>query len=305
MIPVLKIVYCLTSKGGDIYEAMTRVSLASVRLTNPLARIEIACDHESYINLRSSNSQLFHEADAIHSFPTPNGSLVYRNRYVKTRLRLLLTGPFLFLDSDTVVRKPLQAIIQHKADIAAAPNHSSDIRSEQIWSVDQSIIDSMGWTISTPYVNGGVIWYADSEAAHKCSLFWHEKWMLSVSQTGEYRDQPAFNYSLSELPDVKLHVLGHEFNAQLKMKPSLARTACIWHTYSSDGSLSFDRFAYVSMNLQQSSHSLSLSSYRSVRSLVTASSNLIPISWPIFWRRFAAILLRRMRSLRWLAILIS
>jgi hypothetical protein len=28
--PALKVIYCLTSSGGDLYEAMTRVSLATV-----------------------------------------------------------------------------------------------------------------------------------------------------------------------------------------------------------------------------------------------------------------------------------
>jgi hypothetical protein len=208
----------------------------------------------------------------------------------------------LFLDSDTVVRKPLDAISQCKADIAAAPNHSSDERSEQIWSVDQHVIDSMGWQVSTPYVNGGVIWYADSEAAHTLSHLWHKYWLQSVRETGEFRDQPALNYSLYKLTDVKLHILGHDFNAQLKMRPSLSRTAYIWHTYSSDKSLSFDRFEHVCKKLRQSSHISSQSSSQSVRSLVAASSNRIPFSWPIFWKRFTAIIFKQISSLRSLII---
>jgi hypothetical protein len=47
LIPDLKIVYCLTSSGGDLYDAMTRVSLATLRLTNPTACIEIACDQQT------------------------------------------------------------------------------------------------------------------------------------------------------------------------------------------------------------------------------------------------------------------
>jgi len=82
----LHVVYCLTSSGGDLYEAMTRVSLATLRLTNPSARVTIACDQQTHQALQASASQLFHEADAVRGFPTPDGPPTYRNRYVKTQL---------------------------------------------------------------------------------------------------------------------------------------------------------------------------------------------------------------------------
>jgi hypothetical protein len=44
----LKDVYCLSSSGGDLYETMTRVSLATVRLSNSTSRIEIARDRQSH-----------------------------------------------------------------------------------------------------------------------------------------------------------------------------------------------------------------------------------------------------------------
>ncbi|CAK6697012.1 hypothetical protein [Synechococcus sp. CBW1107] len=89
---VIHVVYCITSRGGDLYEAMTRVSLATLRLTNPGARIEIACDQQIHQALQASGSQLLREADAAHGFSTPNGPPTFRNRFVKTQLRLLLSG---------------------------------------------------------------------------------------------------------------------------------------------------------------------------------------------------------------------
>ncbi len=56
--PTFKIVCCLTSSGGDLYEAITRVSLASVRLTNPTARIKIASDQQTH---QATGSQLLRE----------------------------------------------------------------------------------------------------------------------------------------------------------------------------------------------------------------------------------------------------
>ena len=104
--PALKVVYCLTFSGGDLYEAMTRVSLATVRLTNPAYRIEIACDQQTHQALQATGSQLLLEADVVHGFPIPDGPPTFRNRFVKTQLGRLIDGAFLFLDSETVVRKP-------------------------------------------------------------------------------------------------------------------------------------------------------------------------------------------------------
>lgn len=240
----LKVVYCLTSTGGDLYEAMTRVSLATMRLANPTARIEIACDQQTHQALQATASQLLREADAVHGFLTPDGPPTFRNRFVKTQLRLLLSGPFLFLDSDTVVRKPLTPLLNLQADIAAAPNHSADTLAEQIWSDDQANLDTMGWQVREPYVNGGVIWYADTPAAHRFAEAWHRNWLANVEHTGRYRDQPALNQALSADPEIQCQILPHCWNAQIGMRSDLAEDALIWHIYSSTGLGVQDRFSH-------------------------------------------------------------
>lgn len=238
----LHVVYCITSSGGDLYEAMTRVSLATLRLTNPGARITIACDEQTHQALQASGSQLFHEADEVRGFPTPDGPPTYRNRYVKTQLGRLIDGPFLFLDSDTVVRKPLTPLLDLHCDIAAAPNHSADTLAEQIWSEDQANLDTMGWQVREPYVNGGVIWYADTPAAQRFAEAWHRNWLANVVRTGRYRDQPALNQALSAEPEIQLHTLSHCWNAQIGIRSDLAEEALIWHIYSSRGLGVQDRF---------------------------------------------------------------
>ena len=88
--PGLKAVYCLTSRGGDLYEAMTRVSLATVRLTNPTARIEIATGQQTRQALHATGSQLLRETDAEQGFSTPNSPPTFRNSFAKSEVRLLL-----------------------------------------------------------------------------------------------------------------------------------------------------------------------------------------------------------------------
>lgn len=278
----LKVVYCLTSKGSDVYEAMTRVSLASVRRTNPGARIEIACDQPTHSALKATNSRLFREADAVLAFPTPEGEPTFRNRFIKTQLRLLLDGSFLFLDSDTVVRKPLTPLLKINADLAAATNHSADTLAEQIWSEDQANLDTMGWKIQAPYVNGGVIWYANTPGAHQFAAAWHQNWLAKVEKIGGYRDQPALNHSLYATTKIRLQTLDHRWNAQIAMNPGLAQDATIWHTYSSNGVGRRDHFSFCCRHIR-SNRPLRPDS-RLVRRLVTANTVEIHAGSPLLWR---------------------
>ena len=280
----LHVVYCITSSGGDLYEAMTRVSLATLRLTNPGARITIACDEQTHQALQASGSQLFHEADEVRGFPTPDGPPTYRNRYVKTQLGRLIDGPFLFLDSDTVVRKPLTPLLDLHCDIAAAPNHSRDTLAEQIWSEDQENLDAMGWQVREPYVNGGVIWYGGTLSACRFADSWYRNWLVNFQRTGRYRDQPSFNYTLCSTSCLKHHVLEHCWNAQIRKSSSVAHEAIIWHIYFSAAGNPRDHFSLCCQNTKVSRplnpHS------RMVRNLVRASNPQLTNCSPSLWRQW-------------------
>lgn len=233
----IRIVYCLTSSGNDLYEAMTLVSIFTVRHTNPSAHITIVCDHQTHTALLASDSPLLVEADQIHNAMTPEGSDGYRNRFLKTKLALLIEGPFLFLDSDTVVRKSLNRLRFLRADIAAAPNHSRDKIKEQIWDEDQAHLQKMDWQVKPPFLNAGVIWYGGTPASLHISQTWHLHWLDSVRRTSRWRDQTAFNHTITQAKDLSIHYLGHEWNAQYWANRSTSSGARIWHTYATAGSM--------------------------------------------------------------------
>ena len=230
----MKIVYCLTSRGRDVHEAMTRLSLATVRATNPDARIEVFCDDETFRALENSNSRLIREADEVHRHPTPSGSPVFRNRFVKTQLGEAIDGAFLFLDADTVVRRPLAAWMPAEADIAGAPNHSRDDLEGQLWADDVRHIQTMKWQIPPTYINGGVLYYAGTPGSKSFVAAWHRLWREGVEMTGRDRDQSALNKAIT-VSGARLHVLPHACNAQIKVTPSAAKDAAVWHYYFSNG----------------------------------------------------------------------
>ena len=165
----MQIVYVVTSAGQDLYSAMTRVSVASLRLTNPSVKVVVVCDTETDRALRAGKDPLLDEVDEWSAFETPPAPPVFRNRFLKTSLRQRIEGSYLFLDSDTIVRDDLAAIFAMPGDMAAAPNHSKEEKAGQIWEGDRRIMDKNWFWARYTYFNGGVVCarHTKSETVHR------------------------------------------------------------------------------------------------------------------------------------------
>jgi len=212
---------------------MTRISIASLRLTNPKFKVIIVLDVISERILRENADPLLKEVDEIITIKTPNGKSIFRNRHIKTRLGNLISGPFLFLDSDTVVRGDITSIYNCNADIAAVPNLSQQTIKKQIWDQDLKVLKQMEWKIrSDYYVNGGVLFFNNFESTFNFFKSWHSKWLQSNKRLMYCRDQPALNSAISET-SIKLKILPNIYNAQFRGNPSVTKNALIWHYYSS------------------------------------------------------------------------
>jgi hypothetical protein len=228
-----KVVYVVGSGGHNVYSAMTRVAVASVRLTNPETSILLACDSITAAALKSRHDPLIGEVNETIVCDAPSGTDAFRARFVKTQLRNLVDGPFLYLDSDTVVRKDLSELFSLDTDIACALNHSSDVFELQILEKDRDDLARIGWkTRNDFYVNGGVVFYGDTTGARHLADDWHNKWLVSCKLTRECRDQPALNAAIFNTQPI-LMVLPHRYNAQLMCSPRTVVEASIWHYYAS------------------------------------------------------------------------
>jgi lipopolysaccharide biosynthesis glycosyltransferase len=249
----MKAVFAITSQGNDFYTAMTRVAVASLRLSNPSMLLVVACDAESHAALKQCHEPLLDEVDEWLVVNTPPGNPGFRNRFVKTSLRSIVDGPFLFLDSDIFARGDLSEIFSLVTDIAGARNHSRKTFSEQVWDQDRATLDAMGWTIGNEvYINGGVLFYNDTEGARRFGVEWHRRWLLSFKETRNFRDQPALNSSI-HFTQPRLDVLPDKFNAQFKVNASVAERPILWHYYSSAGDPSHTLFEILSRKVQHGS----------------------------------------------------
>lgn len=252
--PASKVVFALTSSGKDFFSAMTRVAVASLRISNPGLNILVACDRATDTAMREVDDPLRREADDWLAIDVPDGPAEIRNRHVKTILRLQLDGSFLFLDSDVFVRGDLNELFALDCDIAGAANHSHDSIAGQIWDNDRAMLKSMGWEIGDEvYLNGGVLLFNDTRKAHSLAAEWHHRWSESSRQENYHRDQPALNSALHAVRP-NLRVLPHRFNAQIFKAPEVAVDAVIWHYYSSTRRPAMTTYDALVQNVLHSGH---------------------------------------------------
>ena len=244
----MKIIYVITSAGRDVYTAMTRVSAASLRMTNPGANIAVVCDMETDRAVRTAKDSLLGEVDEWLACETPPGDAAFRNRFLKTSLRQRVSGEYLFLDSDTIVRDDLSPIFKSSGDLAAAPNHSRETISGQIWEGDLASLAEMQWAIPpTLYVNGGVMRVSESKVAHRFYGLWHEKWQASYRRLHKPNDQPALNAAIRE-SQIECARLPVRYNAQIGAFPVAMRDAAIWHY---NASLEWQNYSHIDEQIQQ------------------------------------------------------
>jgi hypothetical protein len=226
-------VFALTSAGRDIFSAMTRIAMASLRLTNPLARVTVACDPETDAAVRRASDPILDEVDTWLPLDAPGGTPTFRNRFVRTRLREVIEGPYLYLDGDVLVRGDISEVFALDVDVAAAANHSRTLRHEQISPGDAAILKAMGWEARPDvYLNAGVMYLNDTAAALRFCAEWHSRWLASGSVSPRHVDQPAMNSALAAVMP-RLAVLPPRLNAQFRNVVSVARDAVIWHYYDS------------------------------------------------------------------------
>lgn len=225
--------YVLTASAQDTYAAMTLVSALSLKITNPTVPVTLLCDHESADYIRTACRHLLDTVDALQVVDTPPGDATFRNRWIKTRLGLILPGDVLFLDSDILVRGSLAAIAEQVKQFGAVHNHNGATVAEQIWDEDRDNLRNIGWSDQFDhYLNGGVWMYRTCDRVKTFFQTWHDTWLQSVQSTGRLRDQPSFNRAIADT-GLNLTVMPRRYNEQLAFQWDHSSNATIWHFYAS------------------------------------------------------------------------
>ncbi len=225
--------YVLTTTARDLFADMTYVSAVFLRYAHPEAKIICLCDAPSHRAIEEARHPLLEVVDRAEAVEAPHGTPMYRNRSVKTRMRQILDGDFVYIDADALVVDRIDEMLACPAPMAAIPNFNGTGDSSEITDGERAVFEKMNWPLPRrPYINGGVLLLRDCEPTRRFTSLWHEKWLACCPRADE-NDQTSLNSALAD-SGIDYEVLGNRFNAQVNWRPSICReSVAVWHFYSS------------------------------------------------------------------------
>jgi len=230
-----KIIYVLVSSNSDIYLEQAWVSIFSLRHFNKEVQIEIICDDKTAIRIENDSPGDFRRI-AGKVVPVSFDERVSnreRSRWLKTNLRSLVSGDFLFLDTDTIITDSIEGIDSFTFELGMVyswhcrlidrPNRRATInRIKNLFGVE--IKDE------TDYFNSGVIYCKDTDNTHRFFDRWHKLWMSAKDKPRGIQDQQSLAATVNELGGV--YAMSGDYNCQPIYSMKYISTAKIVHFFN-------------------------------------------------------------------------
>ena len=216
---MVKFLYILVSGEKDIYYEQTLVSVLSLRHYNPDAFVTLLVDDKTDKNLsgfRSEIKGLLNEYKVIPFDDKISG--LARSRLLKTNMRNLVEGDFLYIDGDTAFVDRFEPVVDDDCDVGAIADlharendkyhvkHKKNNRNKQILGFSLSLADL--------FFNGGIIFARDTAKAKEFFDKWHELYQYCNTK-GIFTDQISFNET-NRLLGFPMKELPGEWNCQVR-----------------------------------------------------------------------------------------
>lgn len=210
-----KLVYAVTSDSSDIFLEQTLVSIYSAKYWNPKATIVLVVDQETQKSLIGKRASILNWVNEYIVVNVPDKySKKESSRYVKTILRSTVHGTYLFIDGDTVITEPLDAIDDMAGDICMVKDLHVDFANHPVKNWVEKQLRQINCPVPNIYFNSGVIYAKDTPAVHKLYSTWHSLYIQGLKQ-GVTQDQPSLemaNYTCGNL----IRELNGVWNCQIR-----------------------------------------------------------------------------------------
>lgn len=235
----MQFLYILISNPNDIYYEQFILSITSLRLIMPSAVVVLLCDTKTKENLvvnRAGYEKLVNKVITVNA--PDDMPQVEVSRWIKTSMRRLVSGDFLYIDNDTIIVEDLSSISDTEIKFGACLDKHSLLdkhhKADNIIERDKFL--GFSSYLSNRHINSGIIYCVDTPEAHKAFDRWHELWKFSNSKN-VVRDQPSFNMAIYENSSIFTELDGI-WNCQISFNGLrfLANSKII-HYFASDLSL--------------------------------------------------------------------
>lgn len=205
-----KIVYCLVSSTNDYYYEQLLVSVSSLRRHNQQAEVEVVCDKDTFATLSGTRAGIFDYDVHINQADTPQewGNWE-RSRYIKTNLRNLTKGDYLFVDTDTLICSSLDCIDDIRCEVAAVRDSHVE---RPLPAINRCQHDTEFWIWGQAHKanvnieglwhnNSGVMFVKDTPKAYELYARWADNYTKMLAH-GAKVDQLPLMLANHELGDI-------------------------------------------------------------------------------------------------------
>lgn len=188
-----KIVYSLVSDSRDHFLEQLLISSFSVKHNNPDAHITLVTDNISNAEITDDRTNALKYIDEKIVVQTPELGKKSRSRWLKTSIRQIVKGDYLFIDTDTIITGDISEIDNVGGNICAVLDRHLSLDRNQRGEAIIKQCKRSGWKPEEKdflYFNSGVMFVKDCPEAHELYKKWHEIWESSYKR-GIDIDQPA------------------------------------------------------------------------------------------------------------------
>ena len=207
-----KMIYVVVSDDSDVYLEQALLSVFSLRKHTSKAYVEIVMDTNTKLTIEGKRSEITKYVDKITVIEVPEKyTKGQKSRWLKTNLRNLVEGDYLYIDSDTIITDCLEDIDNFKGDIGAVRDEHVVVKYNRdrdvllLWSKE----DGWNYYDDLVYFNGGVMFVRDCEFTHAFYREWNERWQKSCENYPRYIDQSPlaatnefYKYPIQELDGI-------------------------------------------------------------------------------------------------------
>ena len=228
-----KLVYVLTCAPEATYIEQALMAVWSARYHNLDAQIVLMVDDKTDALLTGKRGEILNYISEKIVVPFEDESLtpMFRSRWIKTQVRQLINGDFLFVDSDTICQRPLNDIDDFDCEVGAVLESHLPVSEfcDALHRSAQNANEKIGMDIDVEqlYFSSGVLLVRDTQKTHKLYELWHQFWKEG-NDIGLKIDQPSLAKANREMGHI-IKQIPDSYNCILFTRPPFVREAHILH----------------------------------------------------------------------------